>query len=77
MNTEEKTEIPIEFKSLNLLIEPKEKWIKLARPTSELINKILASAKSCEEDSLFDINYAEMAHKIVDEFIKTPIPSGI
>jgi len=73
----QENKLPNEFKSLNYLVEPKEKWIRLSKPTSDLINRLLASAKSCEEDSLSDIDYAEMAHDAINTFIKQPIPSGI
>ena len=59
--------------AIDLLIEPNENYLKIAKPTSELLQRILATIKNCQTESIECEEYIKLSHSIIDEFIKQPL----
>ena len=58
---------------IDFIVEPKEDLMKVAKPTSELIQRILATIKYCQENNLDYFGYEKLVHDMVETFIKTPM----
>ncbi|MCZ8330441.1 MAG: hypothetical protein O9282_03920 [Flavobacterium sp.] len=57
----------------DLLIEPNESYLKIAKPTSELLQRILAVIKNCQTENIECKEYINLSHSIIDTFINQPL----
>jgi hypothetical protein len=57
----------------DLLISPNESYLKIAKPTSELIQRILAVIKNCQVENIECEEYIKLSHSIIDTFINEPL----
>ena len=59
--------------STDLLIEPNESYLKIAKPTSELLQRLLSLIKYCQTENIECEEEIKLSHSIIDTFINQPL----
>jgi hypothetical protein len=59
--------------STDLLIEPNDSYLKIAKPTCELLQRVLAVIKACQTENIECEEYIKLSHSIIETFINQPL----
>ena len=62
---------------IDFLIEPKEEFLTLTKPTVEILQRVLSTIKNCQVESIPCDDYIKLSHEILDTFINQPLEGYI
>lgn len=61
------------IESIDFLVEPKEEYLALTKPTIEFLQIILSVIKNCQVENIPCDEYIKTAHNILKTFINQPL----
>ena len=59
--------------TVDLLVEPNEQYLQLVKPTTEILQRVLATIKNCQKEKVECNEYVELSHSILDTLINQPL----
>ena len=60
-------------KLVKCFTEPDEDYLKIAKPTADLLQTIMASIKNCQKENTECEDLIKLSHSVLNTFITTPL----